>query len=211
MPLTPPQRKSADPKLEPKQAENAPSSSQVLPRPTASKAQLAQVARSSSNELAPAETQPVDEQFLRDLMSANLSLADVESQLELQLEGRTAVDHIPDGLSTLSQYLLYRQQLLERGVGGVGGAGRGGIRAGAGRGRAGAGGASRGRCRAGPGGRAGARCAGVRACGCAGVRVCGLAGVRACTAFVHLLVRCLSLSLSPSLSSLFLTSCLALF
>ena len=105
MPLTPPQRKSADPKPESKQAENAPSSSQVLPRPTASKAQLAQVARSSSNKLAPAETQPVDEQFLRDLMSANL--ADVESQLELQLEGRTAVDHIPDGLSTLSQYLLY--------------------------------------------------------------------------------------------------------
>ena len=104
VPLTPPQRKSADPKPESKQAENAPSSSQVLPRPTASKAQLAQVARSSSNELAPAETQPVDEQFLRDLMSANL--ADVESQLELQLEGRTAVDHIPDGLSTLSQYLL---------------------------------------------------------------------------------------------------------
>ena len=72
---------------------------------------LAQVARSSSNELAPAETQPVDEQFLRDLMSANL--ADVESQLEIQLEGRTAVDHIPNGLSTLSQYLLYRQQLLD--------------------------------------------------------------------------------------------------
>ena len=44
-------------------------------------------------------------------MSANL--ADVESQLEIQLEGRTAVDHIPDGLSTLSQYLLYRQQLLD--------------------------------------------------------------------------------------------------
>ena len=61
-------------------------------------------------ELAPAETQPVDEQFLRDLMSANV--ADVESQLEIQLEGRTAVDHIPDGLSTLSQYLLYRQQLF---------------------------------------------------------------------------------------------------
>ena len=49
--------------------------------------------------------------FLRDLMSANL--ADIESQLEIQLEGRTAVDHIPDGLSTLSQYLLYRQQLLD--------------------------------------------------------------------------------------------------
>ena len=96
---------------ESKQAENAPSSSQLLPRPTASKAPLAQVARSSSNELAPAETQPVDEQFLRDLMSANL--ADVESQLEIQLEGRTAVDHIPNGLSTLSQYLLYRQQLLD--------------------------------------------------------------------------------------------------
>ena len=44
-------------------------------------------------------------------MSANL--ADVESQLELQLEGRTAVDHIPDGLSALSQYLFYRQQLLD--------------------------------------------------------------------------------------------------
>ena len=57
------------------------------------------------------ETQPVDEQFLRDLMSANL--ADIESQLELQLQGRTAVDHIPEGLSTLSQYLLYRQQLLD--------------------------------------------------------------------------------------------------
>ena len=98
VPLTPPQRKTADPKLESKQAENAPSSSQLLPRPTASKAPLAQVARSSSNELAPAETQPVDEQFLRDLMSANL--ADVESQLEIQLEGRTAVDHIPNGLST---------------------------------------------------------------------------------------------------------------
>ena len=85
VPLTPPQRKTADPQLESKQAENAPSSSQLLPRPTASKAPLAQVARSSSNELAPAETQPVDEQFLRDLMSANL--ADVESQLEIQLEG----------------------------------------------------------------------------------------------------------------------------
>ena len=111
VPLTPPQRKTADPKPESKKAENAPSSSQLLPRPTASKAPLAQVARSSSNELAPAETQPVDEQFLRDLMSANL--ADIESQLEIQLEGRTAVDHIPDGLSTLSQYLLYRQQLLD--------------------------------------------------------------------------------------------------
>ena len=68
---------SADPKPVSKPAQNAPSSSQVPPRPTASKAQLANVARSSSNELAPVETQPVDEQFLRDLMSANL--ADVES------------------------------------------------------------------------------------------------------------------------------------
>eukprot|EP00439_Symbiodinium_sp_Y106_P000425 s10455_g1.t1 len=66
VPLTPPQRKTADPKPESKQAENAPSSSQLLPRPTASKAPLARVARSSSNELAPAETQPVDEQILRD-------------------------------------------------------------------------------------------------------------------------------------------------
>ena len=53
----------------------------------------------------------VDEQFLKDLMSANIH--DVSSQLEIQLEGRSAVDHIPKGLSTLSPFLLYRQQLLE--------------------------------------------------------------------------------------------------
>ena len=53
----------------------------------------------------------VDEQFLKDLMSADVE--DVSSQLEIQLQGRTAVDHIPEGLSTLSQSLLYREQLLE--------------------------------------------------------------------------------------------------
>ena len=94
-----------------KPAQSALSPTLRPPRPTVGKAQLAKVAGSSSNELAPVETQPVDEQFLRDLMSANL--ADVESQLELQLQGKTAVDHIPEGLSTLSQYLLYRQQLLD--------------------------------------------------------------------------------------------------
>ena len=44
-------------------------------------------------------------------MSADI--ANVSSQLDIQLQGRTAVDHIPEGLSTLSQYLLYREQLLE--------------------------------------------------------------------------------------------------
>ena len=58
-----------------------------------------------------APEQAVDEQFLHELMVANLE--DVESQLELLLHGRSAVDHIPKGLSTLTQYLLYRQQLLE--------------------------------------------------------------------------------------------------
>ena len=48
---------------------------------------------------------------MKDLLSADV--ADVSSQLDLQLQGRTAVDHIPEGLSTLSQYLLYREQLLE--------------------------------------------------------------------------------------------------
>ncbi|OLP75772.1 hypothetical protein AK812_SmicGene44381 [Symbiodinium microadriaticum] len=53
----------------------------------------------------------VDEQFLKDLMSADILY--ILSQLDIQLEGRSAVDHIPKGLSTLSQFLLYRQQLLE--------------------------------------------------------------------------------------------------
>ena len=48
---------------------------------------------------------------MKDLMSADI--ADVSTQLEIQLQGRTAVDHIPEGLSTLNQYLLYREQLLE--------------------------------------------------------------------------------------------------
>ena len=64
--------------------------------------------------LTGAETQlakNVDEQFMRDLMSADIH--DISSQLDIQLEGRSAVDHIPKGLSTLSQFLLYRQQLLE--------------------------------------------------------------------------------------------------
>ena len=111
VPSTPPQRKSTEAKPVLKPAQSAPSPTPQPPRPTVDKAQLAKVAGSSSNELAPVETQPVDEQFLRDLMSANL--ADVESQLEIQLQGRTAVDHIPEGLSTVSQYLLYRQQLLD--------------------------------------------------------------------------------------------------
>ena len=84
-----------------KPTQAAPSPTPRPPRPTVSQAQLEKVPGSSSNELAPVETQPVDEQFLRDLMSANLT--DVESQLELQLQGRTAVDHIPqESVSSLS-------------------------------------------------------------------------------------------------------------
>ena len=43
-------------------------------------------------------------------------LHDVESQPELLLQGATATaatDHVPKGLSTLSQFLLRRQQVLE--------------------------------------------------------------------------------------------------
>ena len=52
-----------------------------------------------------------DEQFLQGQMTADLH--DVESQLELLLQGATATDHVPKGLSTLSQFLLHRQQVLE--------------------------------------------------------------------------------------------------
>ena len=51
----------------------------------------------------------VDEQFLKDLMSADI--LDILSQLDIQLEGRSAVDHIPKGLSTAAKFLLYRQEL----------------------------------------------------------------------------------------------------
>ena len=57
------------------------------------------------------DAKTVDEHFLKDLLSAEI--ADISFQLDIQLQGRTAVDHIPQGLSTVSQYLLYREQLLE--------------------------------------------------------------------------------------------------
>ena len=44
-------------------------------------------------------------------MTAGLS--EVESQLELLLQGKGATDHIPKALSTLTQFLLYRQQVLD--------------------------------------------------------------------------------------------------
>ena len=117
VPLTPPQRKSADPKPESKQAENAPSSSHgryflVQLRAKLSWHRLQGHLATSWLLRRPSQlTNSFFETLCRPIRSANL--ADVESQLELQLEGRTAVDHIPDGLSTLSQYLLYRQQLLD--------------------------------------------------------------------------------------------------
>ena len=38
--------------------------------------------------------------------------ADVQNQLDVIMEGIGPTDHIPKKLSTLSQFLLYRQQLL---------------------------------------------------------------------------------------------------
>ena len=75
----------------------------VAPAPAVPKATLTGAESQSAKN--------VDEQFLKDLLSADVH--DISSQLEIQLEGRTAVDHIPKGLSTLSQFLLYREQLLE--------------------------------------------------------------------------------------------------
>ena len=38
--------------------------------------------------------------------------ADVQNQLDVIMEGIGPTDDVPKGLSTLSQFLLYRQQLL---------------------------------------------------------------------------------------------------
>ena len=67
--------------------------------------QAAQKLSSPGAYVQAVDAKNVDEQFLKDLMSAEAH--DVSSQLEIQLEGRTAVVHIPKGLSTLSQYLPY--------------------------------------------------------------------------------------------------------
>ena len=54
--------------------------------------------------------QRVDEEFLHQLMTAER--ADVQSQLDVIMEGIGPTDHVSKGLSTLSQFLLYCQQLL---------------------------------------------------------------------------------------------------
>ena len=59
----------------------------------------------------PKVTLPGADAQLAGLMSADIH--DISSQLDIQLEGRTAVDHIPKGLSALSQFLLCSEQLLE--------------------------------------------------------------------------------------------------
>ena len=80
-----------------------------FPRETARQpAKSTSPAQSSTHQAQLAMT---DEQFLQGLMTADLH--DLESQLELLLQGATATDHVPKGLSTLSQFLLYRQQVLE--------------------------------------------------------------------------------------------------
>ena len=58
-------------------------------------------------------TQCVDEECLHQLMTA----ADVQSQLDVIMEGIGPTDGVRKGLSTLSQFLLYRQQLLNPGPG----------------------------------------------------------------------------------------------
>ena len=96
--------------------------SQIRPRPQVPaplqvsfqaplRAQRQAVPLARSTAVSAVDAKSVDEHFLKDLMSAQI--AEVSSQLDIQLKGRTAVDHIPEGLSTLSQYLLYREQLLE--------------------------------------------------------------------------------------------------
>ena len=73
-----------------------------------------QTAKQPAKSSSPAQSSSdamTDEQFLQGLMTANLH--DVENQLELLLQGRTATDHVPKGLSTLSQFLLYRQLVLD--------------------------------------------------------------------------------------------------
>ena len=55
-------------------------------------------------------TQRVDEEFLHQLMTAER--ADVQSQLDVIMEGIGPTDHVPKGLSSLSLFLLYRKQLL---------------------------------------------------------------------------------------------------
>ena len=63
-----------------------------------------------SQEPPSSTAQWVDEEFLHQLMIAER--ADVQNQLDVIMEGIRPKDHIPKGLSTLSQFLLYRQQLL---------------------------------------------------------------------------------------------------
>ena len=66
--------------------------------------------RVSGQGSSPTTAQQIDEDFLHQLMSAELG--DVQNQLDVIMEGIGATDLIPKGLSTLSQFLLYRQQLL---------------------------------------------------------------------------------------------------
>ena len=100
----PDRRRPAHPAKPPSNRPPAPKDAPQVSRPAKSTVP----AQSSTHKVQLAMT---DEQFLQGLMTADLR--DVESQLELLLQGRTATDHIPKGLSTLSQFLLYRQQVLD--------------------------------------------------------------------------------------------------
>ena len=102
-------RRPAHPDKPPSSRHPAQKGTSQCPRQTAKQpAKSTSPAQSSTDQAQLAMT---DEQFLQGLMTANLH--DAENQLELLLQGRTATDHVPKGLSTLSQFLLHRQQALD--------------------------------------------------------------------------------------------------
>ena len=105
----PDMRRPAHPARPPSNRPPAPKEVPHVPKHTAKQpARITAPAQSSTDQAQLAVT---DEHFLQGLMTADLS--EVESQLELLLQGKGATDHIPKGLSTLTQFLLCRQQVLD--------------------------------------------------------------------------------------------------